>query len=683
MENEIQNKISIESINDKNKNKNISTQIKPEEIKNNNDENEINSKKNMIINDKTIKQNTKIDLKNNNDNNYKKINNDENTKKINNTKINNILNDIYGSLTNINEVNEKVKNILSKRKTINSMNSFRNNITKKDSDSKTKNKRSSTTNRKDFKLENIIKEEKIYNKNNSIYKNIEEEVTKNETASINLKSKESNSNFYNNITLKDFSNKSKIKDNYIINKDLEYTKINLPSKRSNNSNLKNNHIKDTKYYKYNELVNTENSTRLNEKNIEYSNINYNSCYYDEEFEQDNENMLKAMRIKLKNEEKKLKDLEDEKNKLLNEERVRRKVLIEKIKKKNKIKKQYLINEYKKKINLIYKLQSSNINEIKKLERKKKIDEDKIIKIDKICENININATSLLKSKINNKNIIRNSLTKRKTDDESETSNYLISDYETGHKTKSIKRRKSGNYYTYLNNNLIKGNKAKNKSNYTENEDGLTEDYQFNQSINELTSTCDNNDENETFSRSQYINNHNCKRKLNFEESFKTNQDNLNPYNYLYNYYKKINKNNNIYYDDEKLNLDNYLVQNHQKKRYYSENRKYDKRFNNTNSKKKFSDTLSPNQEVLSFIQTKVNKYNHSLSKDSTISKRLSQMAVIPTSLNYNFNNNYNYKYFPSSLSNNNMSQKSNKRMNKRKNKNLKELNFKYIFYNNK
>ena len=78
-----------------------------------------------------------------------------------------------------------------------------------------------------------------------------------------------------------------------------------------------------------------------------------------------------MRIKLKKEEKKLRVLEEQKNKLLNEEKIRRKVLMEKIKNKNRIKKQCLINEYKNKINLIQKLQNNNINEIRKLEIKRK------------------------------------------------------------------------------------------------------------------------------------------------------------------------------------------------------------------------------------------------------------------------------------------------------------------------
>ena len=679
MENETKTKTSLESLNNKKLNKNINSHMEEEEIKNNSDGNEINFDKTPKNNQLNIEKNTNIEL-NEEHSEYKNINKEETTKKFINNRVNNILNDIYGSLSNINEVNEKVKNILSKRKT---MNSFRTS-SKIESNFKIKNKRSSTTIKiKDLKNKSIIKEEKIddnylaKNETNNIY-NIEDEATKNETTSINFKSKLNNSYYYNRVN--DFSNDKTKNINSV--KEHDFTKVNLPSK-INKSNKK-NYLKENKYLKYDELANTENSAGLNEKNIEYSNINYNSYYHDDE----NESMIKAMKLKLKNEEKKLKELEEEKNKLLNEEKIRRKIIIEKIKKKNIIKKQYLIKEYKKKMSLLRELQTNNINEIKKLERKKKIDEDKIVRIDKICQNMNINNHSLLKCSIKNKSNIKNSLSKKNTEDYSENSNYLMSDNEV--QNKSIKKKKSTNYYTFYNNRLPKTNEFKNKSYYTENEEGITEDYKFNQSINELTSTCDNNDDNqnETFSYSQYSKSNNCKRKLNFDESFKTEQENLNPYNYLYNYYQNLNKNNNIYnFENEKLNIDNYFIQKEQKKRYYSDNRKYEKRLNNSNSKRKFYGTRTPNQEVLSFIQGRVNRYNHSLSKDSTISKRLSQIAVIPSSLNYNFNNNYNYKYVPSSLSStnykDNFCKKNNRKIERKKNKNLKDLNFKYIFFNNK
>ena len=380
MENETKTKTSLESLNNKKLNKNINSHMEEEEIKNNSDGNEINFDKTPKNNQLNIEKNTNIEL-NEEHSEYKNINKEETTKKFINNRVNNILNDIYGSLSNINEVNEKVKNILSKRKT---MNSFRTS-SKIESNFKIKHKRSSTTTKiKDLKNKSIIKEEKIddnylaKNETNNIY-NIEDEATKNETTSINFKSKLNNSYYYNRIN--DFSNNKTKNINSV--KEHDFTKVNLPSK-TNKSHRK-IYQKDNKYLKYDELANTENSAGLNEKNIEYSNINYNSYYHDDE----NESMIKAMKLKLKNEEKKLKELEEEKNKLLNEEKIRRKIIIEKIKKKNIIKKQYLIKEYKKKMSLLRELQTNNINEIKKLERKKKIDEDKIVRIDKICQNMNI------------------------------------------------------------------------------------------------------------------------------------------------------------------------------------------------------------------------------------------------------------------------------------------------------
>ena len=65
------------------------------------------------------------------------------------------------------------------------------------------------------------------------------------------------------------------------------------------------------------------------------------------------------------------------------------------------------------MSLLRELQTNNINEIKKLERKKKIDEHKIVRIDKICQNMNINNHSLLKCSIKNKSNIKNSLIKKK------------------------------------------------------------------------------------------------------------------------------------------------------------------------------------------------------------------------------------------------------------------------------
>ena len=130
------------------------------------------------------------------------------------------------------------------------------------------------------------------------------------------------------------------------------------------------------------------------------------------------------------------------------------------------------------------------------------------------------------------------------DNSNDGMNYLLSDSETQQKTNN---KKMPSNYKIFSNNLVRNNSKKNKSIYNnETEEGLTEDYpyQFNNSINELTSTCDMNDENESSSHSQEVKKSRYKRKLNFDDSAKTQKGNINPFNYLYNYYQKINQINN-------------------------------------------------------------------------------------------------------------------------------------------
>ena len=106
--------------------------------------------------------------------------------------------------------------------------------------------------------------------------------------------------------------------------------------------------------------------------------------------------------------------------------------MEKIRIKNRMKKKCLINEYKTKISKIQKLQNNNINEIRKLEIKKKIDEENIIKVEKMCSNININDSFSTKSRTD-KRKKGNSLTKTRLENSSDRSDYLISENkETSH-----------------------------------------------------------------------------------------------------------------------------------------------------------------------------------------------------------------------------------------------------------
>ena len=693
MESELKTEFLKDSLNNDKINKNISICFKEEEIKNNSFVDEINYEKNLKMSEQSFEDKVKIEL-NDNEEQSKKLNEEINDKKINNKRVNNLLDDIYGSLSNINEVNNKVKDILSKRKKINSVNSFRNGI-KEQKDIVIKNKKKSLTinkNKTNYNIKtNIIPDEfSIIKQANINTKNISDnvnETTKNETDLMNVKSKK-----HVIYTFNQLNNNSNSKENQIIttNKETLYYKVNTKSKDNLLEKKFKNNI-NLKFYKYDDLINEDNITKLNEKNEEISSINNNLGFYDEEFE--NEKIIRYMKIKLNNEEKKLRVLEEQKNKLLNEEKIRRKILMEKIKKKNRLKKQNLINEYKNKLSLIQKLQTNNINEIRKLEIKKKIDEENIIKVEKMCSNININDSFSTKSRTD-KRKKGNSLTKTRLENSSDRSDYLIS--ENNPQQKFINKKYETKYQIFSKNNIVKTNEKKKKKNNfynTESEEALTEEFQFNNSINELTSTCDNAEENESFSNSQETKNSSLKKKLNFDNSAKSvriKKGNINPYNYLYNYYQKINQSNNRKnYKYENKNIYNYLNRNNKNRKYHSETRQYNKSSNNikanTDSRRKSKINLTPNQDVISFIQTRVNKYDHSSDKSSNISKRHSQITAYPSYLKYNLNCKYNYKYSAISASNtrgfNDFARKNSQRSGRNKQKKIKELNFKYIFYN--
>ena len=696
MESELKTEFLKDSLNNDKINKNISICFKEEEIKNNSFVDEINYEKNLKMSEQSFEDKVKIEL-NDNEEQSKKLNEEINDKKINNKRVNNLLDDIYGSLSNINEVNNKVKDILSKRKKINSVNSFRNGI-KEQKDIVIKNKKKSLTinkNKTNYNIKtNIIPDEfSIIKQANINTKNISDnvnETTKNETDLMNVKSKKHVIYTFNQLNNNSNSKENQINQIITTNKETLYYKVNTKSKDNLLEKKFKNNI-NLKFYKYDDLINEDNITKLNEKNEEISSINNNLGFYDEEFE--NEKIIRYMKIKLNNEEKKLRVLEEQKNKLLNEEKIRRKILMEKIKKKNRLKKQNLINEYKNKLSLIQKLQTNNINEIRKLEIKKKIDEENIIKVEKMCSNININDSFSTKSRTD-KRKKGNSLTKTRLENSSDRSDYLIS--ENNPQQKFINKKYETKYQIFSKNNVVKTNeKKKKKNNYynTESEEALTEEFQFNNSINELTSTCDNAEENESFSNSQETKNSSLKKKLNFDNSAKSvriKKGNINPYNYLYNYYQKINQSNNRKnYKDENKNIYNYLNRNNKNRKYHSETRQYNKSSNNikanTDSRRKSKVNLTPNQDVISFIQTRVNKYDHSSDKSSNISKRHSQITAYPSYLKYNLNCKYNYKYSAISASNtrgfNDFARKNSQRSGRNKQKKIKELNFKYIFYN--
>ena len=527
----------------------------------------------------------------------------------------------------------------------------------------------------------MIKKININDRNISYNDN---DITKIQTGTANTKSKKNVIHTFNQL-----NNNSKTKENKIEvkNKAIFYYK-NSSQEKDNLLEKKSKNKINLKLYKYDDLINEDNTTKFDEKNDEFSNINKNFGFYDEEFE--NEKIIRYMRLKLRNEENKLRVLEEQKNKLLNEEKIRRQILMEKIKNKNKLKKQNLINQYKNKISLIQKLQTNNINEIRKLEIKKKIDEENIVKVEKMCEDMNINDSFLTKSRTE-KSQRRENLSKSKLDFSSERSDYLFS--ENNPQKKYINKKYLTNFHIFSNNNKVKSNKKKMNNYNTESEGALTEEYQFNNSINELTSTCDNAEENESFSNSQETKYSCYRRKLNLEESgksIKQKKENINPFNYLFNYYQKINQSNNRKnYKDEKKNIYNYLSRNNKNRKYHSETRQYTKSSNNSNSnttsRRKSKVSLTPNQDVISFIQARVNKYNHSSNKDSYLPKKYSQKTANPSYLKYNLNCKYNYKYSPFTASNarnfNHMQSKNSQRSGKKKKKKIKELNFKYIFFN--
>ena len=109
MENDLKVELLKESLNKQKMNKINNIRPKEEEIKNNIEEFEINSNRFEETKEENIK------MKDNKYEEITKIIKEENEKKINNKRVNNLLKDIYGSLTNLNDVNDRVKNILSKR----------------------------------------------------------------------------------------------------------------------------------------------------------------------------------------------------------------------------------------------------------------------------------------------------------------------------------------------------------------------------------------------------------------------------------------------------------------------------------------------------------------------------------------------------------------------------------------
>ena len=650
------------SLSDYNKNKEINEISK--EMKNNLDNDNDSLKYNIEYNKKELNKNN-IAINNNNKEQFQKINNE---------KVNNTLNDIYGSIARINEVNNQVKNLLSRRQNIPKSLDFKRKII---------NEEKHVNNLNSFNQNNIIPKT---TKNYSLYNINEREYRKNDASSTFRTSKK------NSEVISNYKKMSK-RNSYNINKTNNSSKI--PKNRSvynyeyikpaHNNEIKvilnpkieqNINNKISNEFKYNNNFNCSMESTLKSNDITNDDI---SCfYYNEELK--NEKDIKNIRLRLKKEEKKLKNLEEAKNRLLKEEKIRRKIIMEKIKNKNKIKKQAMIKEYKKKISIIKILQEQNMKDIERLENNKKIDERKMNQINNsineqnIDFNIDIDINQKIlkirkknraKKKEKNKRIKNKNL--NEVDDElfEIENNYTYS--------KNINNDNLNKHYTISNN----------YNNYILNEDlNNNKNNQYNDDNEEKNLIEDLSNIDSLYDKSKSFHKVYNKRKS-YSSDIKNNK-----------MPKKVVKNNNTIKDSEsKISLDVYNKNNKKKIKYddnySSDSRIYNLRNIDDNINLKIPQKIiTPKLNIPSVIQARVNKYNHSSSKksiDSKNSKRYSVGQTIPYSLNYNLSHKYKYdNKLPPNISfrsNLNHSKNGDKRDSKRTNSKNKELNYKNIFFN--
>ena len=607
--------------------------------------------------------------------------NKEQFQKINNEKVNNTLNDIYGSIARINEVNNKVKNLLSRRpnipksldikrkiinedKYVNDINSFnRNNIIPKT----TKNYSLYNINEKEFRKNDASSTFRTSKKNSEVISNYKK-ISKNNSYNVNKTNNSSkipkNSSIYNYEYIKPVHN-NEIK--VILNPKIEQ---NINNKISNE-------------FKYNHNFNCSIESTLKSNDITNDDISY--FYYNEEIK--NEKDIKNMRLRLKKEEKKLKNLEEAKNRLLKEEKIRRNIIMEKIKTKNKIKKQAMIKEYKKKISIIKILQEQNMKDIKRLENNKKIDERKINQINNSIneQNIDFNIDADINQKI--LKIRKKNRAKKKEKNIRNKNNNLC---EVDDELFEIE-----NNYTYSNNinndNLNKHYTISNNyNNYIINEDlNNNKNSQYKDDNDEKNLIEDFNNIDSLYDKSKSFSKVYNKRK-----SHSSNIKNNKIPKKVVNNLELYNKNNNTIKDSEsKLSLDDYNKSNKKKIKYddnySSDSRVYNiKKIDDNINLKMNQKVVTPKSNIPSFIQARVNKYNHSTSKkssDSKNSKRFSVGQAIPYSLKYNLSHKYKYdNKLPPNISfriNLNHSKNGDKIYAKRTNSKNKELNYKNIFFN--
>ena len=646
-------------------------------------------------------------------------NKEEYSKKLSNKRVKNTLNDIYGVIANINEVNQKVNNILSKRPNIRKYKSF---------DYKTKNigeeddikKIRSTTEDKTLKVNNYIKE--------SRYK-----YYSSPTTDTNFMASKTTADFYSTKTghdiviMNDDDNDICLRNNKTNEFNLEYqTSYNMPYKKRN---YKKSSYRINNYYNiprnksenltcdyYTPTMKSNSGLKLLiQKNInkkisnnfsgeneeesidialgklsdkskdinnisDISNIEVSTNYFGEDIS--NEKDVKVIKLQLKNEENKLKELEKEKNKLLNEEKKRKKILKQKHIEQTKIKNKSIISEYKKKIKIIKKLQDFSKNEIAQLEKKKRLDEKKLEQINKICNDDDINK-NIIKIKKNNH--------KYKDKQNSSVRNKKYIEYKDNN-LQNNKENISNNHnikdgYSFSNNFTKKENNRINDYINDENKDDLIENNKPVTTLYDLT-TSNNSNSNisiltkESSKRGKRNNPKKLFNNLNINETYKSIIGN----NYI-NSNKLYNDNNNdisidIYNknNNKSIGLTDYINQHN--KYSYSQSRKYaNKKNNNYNTHLYKTKSASSNIGIPSFIQSRVNKYNYSLSRESSFSQRVSASKMVPYSLRYNINYKYHYpSKIPHKSHSNYYSLKNDSRDSKWYDKTKKDLNYKSIFF---
>ena len=607
--------------------------------------------------------------------NYNSSNNNKFLKKINNEKVNNTLNDIYGAISNINEINEKVKNFMLKRKIIpKSVDNKAKNI-KKEKNKKNKTRASTDEkiiNSKEFIIENkenkkfqsnitnnkepkIIKNIYSYNNKNINKKNLISENDKIRTNSnIEMKYKKIDQNNSYNINLNipkiiPFQNQNEYIES-IFNK--KYGQNNL--KNINNNKLNND------YFKSNENFGNNYSIESGLISNDISNIGISSIFYNEEIK--NEKDIKNIKIQLKKEEKKLKNLEEEKHKLLREEKIRRRIIMDKIKKRNNLKKQSMIKEYKKKLSIIKILQKQNMNEIIQLEKNKEIDEGKIKQINNLIneEDINKKLLKLRKNKVDYRK--KKSIREKKQ-------KVIDSDiYET---EKDKENQNNLNKFFTFSEGLIKDYNKSNKKNYSNIEDkNLINEYKY---FNSKNKPFINDARNILRNDYRYIT---PKSLIN-----KVENDN---YNLMENNRGKGHANN------QKLNFEEFMNNQNNKKNFFynnynSDSRKYNKKnLNNKVHKKLFKKCITSDINIPSFIKERANKYNYTNSRKSSTSHaspKFSVEKILPYSLNYNFSCKYNYNISSNRSYSNYHSNNKDKNSSKRNSKKMKEFNYKSIIFN--